>query len=298
MTVTEPASTLSLSTRSASAHASSCAPRGVGLGFRAALASEILASQPGAIDFIEIHPENYLERGGAFVRRMHEAAERWPVTLHGLTLGLASSQPYDREHVARLKRFVRETGARWYSDHLCMSALGNAHLHELLPLDRNATSLRHAVDRIRELQDALEVPVALENISYYAEPPGSEMPDTEFIAEVLDRADARLLFDVNNLYVNSQNHGFDPLDALAQIPLHRVVQIHVAGHMIRPDGLRVDTHAEPVCDGVFSLLEAVLRQIPDAPVLLERDGNYGALAPLLDELTALRAVAVRAVEAA
>lgn len=274
-------------------------PRGVGLGFRAALATEMLASDEGAISFIEIHPENYLERGGAFARRMREAAERWPVTLHGLTLGLAASAPHDRDHVARLRAFVRETGALWYSDHLCMSALGNAHLHELLPLDRTQQTLRHAVDRIRELQDALEVPVAIENISYYAEPPGSEMPDTEFVAEVLERADARLLFDVNNLYVNSCNHGFDPLDALRLIPLERVVQIHVAGHMIRPDGLRIDTHAEPVCDGVHELLQHVLRVIPEVPVLLERDGNYNVgLAPLLEELAVLRDIAARATAAA
>ncbi len=271
--------------------------RGVGLGFRAALAREMLDADADFIGFVEVHPENYVRRGGALVRLLNEAAERWPVTLHGLTLSLASPHRHDRAWLADVRALVEQLGARWYSDHMCVASFGNAHAHDLLPMPRTSLALRDAVDRIDELQDSLGVPVAIENISYYAEPPGSEYSDGGFVGEVLRRTGAKLLLDVNNIYVNARNFGTDARAWLDEVPLDHVCEIHVAGHMIRPDGFRIDTHAEPICDDVYDLVALVLGRLPHVPVLLERDGNYEGLAPLRAEIDRLAAIVAAATEA-
>lgn len=268
---------------------------GVGLGLRAAFADELIERRPAEVRWLEIHPENYVGRGGRFRRFLDRARDTWRVAAHGLTLNFGNPDDLDRAWLRDLRAFLDEVDAPWYSDHLCFGAVGNAHLHDLLPMPRERWAIELAVDRIRALQDALGRDVAIENVSAYQPEAQYGMPEVEFVLEVADRADAKLLLDVNNVYVNSRNHDFDARAWLAQVPAERVVQIHVAGHLLRRDGVIIDTHAEPVCDDVYVLVEETLRQLGSVPVLLERDGNYPQLDELLAEVRALDAIWQRAV---
>jgi uncharacterized protein (UPF0276 family) len=167
-------------------------------------------------------------------------------------------------------------------------------LHDLLPLPFTREAVGNSVARIREARDRLEIPIALENISYYADAGAGEMPEQEFLLEVLDRADCKLLLDVNNVWVNGHNHGFDPRAYIDRLPLERVVQIHVAGHMVRSDDLIIDTHGEAVRDEVFDLLEYTLQRSGAVPVLLERDQNFPPFEELVAEVKRLDAIYRRA----
>lgn len=254
------------------------------------IGAELIERAPDDVRWLELHPENYVGRGGRFRSLLERARERWSFAAHGLSLSLGNAEPHDLTYVRELRGFLEELGSPWYSDHLCFGAVDNAHLHDLLPVPRNAASAQVVVDRVRALQDGLGLPVAIENVSYYADSRLDAMGEVEFLAEVAERADAKLLLDVNNVWVNARNHGFDPVDYLRQVPLDRVVQLHVAGHEVRPDGLIIDTHSEPVCPGVFELLEWVVARTGPVPVLLERDGKFPPLDDLLDEVRALAKV--------
>jgi uncharacterized protein (UPF0276 family) len=263
--------------------------QGVGLGLRVAFGRALLDRAPDAVRWLEVHPENYIGRGGRFLAMLEEAAEQWSIVPHGLTSNFGSPDRFEQGWLAELRRFLDRIDAPWYSDHLCFCATGHAHLFDLLPLPRTAETIAVCVDRIHELQDALGRPVAIENVSAYL-PQESEMPEIEFLLEVVDRADALMLLDVNNVYVNACNHGFDPRHWLAQVPAERVAQLHVAGHLVRSDGLRIDTHGEPICDDVYGLLGEVLRRIGPRPVLLERDNNTPPLDELVTECERLQAL--------
>jgi uncharacterized protein (UPF0276 family) len=272
-------------------------PVGVGLGFRFELAAALFESAPeGGPAWVEIHPENYLGRGGVFARHLDRVLERWPVLTHGLTSCVGDPEPFDPAHLAQLRALLRRTGGRLHSEHLCFGSAGGLYAHDLLPLPFTDEAVATAVQRIRELREALEVEIAIENTSYYAHPGGAP-PRTElaFLLEVLERADAKLLLDVNNVFVNAVNHGFDAAAFLDAIPAERVAQIHVAGHLVRPDGLIVDTHAEPLRAEVLTLVERTVARVgPSVPILLERDGNFPPLPELFAELGALEALRVRA----
>lgn len=268
---------------------------GIGLGLRQAIAEALLAEESlPELRFIEVHPENYVQRGGRFASMLERAHARWPVLTHGLSLGFGAVEPAERAYVASLKRFLDSIAAPWHSEHLCFSSADGVMLHDLLPLPFNADAVRTAVQRIRELQDALERPIAVENISYYAHPGARELGELEFLLEVLERADARLLLDVNNVYVNSKNHGFDAQQFLQRLPFERVVQVHVAGHAQRPDGLIIDTHGAAIRDEVCALLEFALERIGPVPVLLERDQSFPAWAELAAEVRRLDVIYQRA----
>lgn len=263
---------------------------GVGLGLRWELAEDLFRERPASVRWLEIHPENYIERAGAFQAQLEEARTRWPIVTHGLTLCLGSPEPFERSYVAKLKALLRSLGATWHSEHLCWGGVDGAFLHDLLPLPQTTAAATMAAARIRELRDALEVDIALENVSAYAHPGARELDEIDFVVEVLERADAKMLLDVNNVFVNQSNHGIDANTYIDRVPASRVVQIHVAGHLVRPDGLVIDTHAEPVRAEVHALLERTLRRMPDVPVLLERDGNYPPFAELVREVEALARV--------
>lgn len=247
--------------------------------------------KPAAVRWLEIHPENYIRRGGRFRAVLEDAAETWSFTAHGLSLCFGSIEPAETEYVRSLRSLIERVGAPWYSDHLCFGGVDNAHLHDLLPIPREERTIEVVVRRIQELQDALGVDVAVENVSYYADSAHDRMSEVDFVNEVLHRADAKMLLDVNNVYVNSVNHGFDPAaDYIDQLPMDRVVQLHIAGHFVRDDGLIIDTHAEPICDGVYDLFAHTLGKTGHVPVLLERDGNYPPLGVLLEEVGRLDAI--------
>ena len=271
--------------------------RGVGLGFRAELSKELFARSKAddPIAWVEIHPENYIGRGGHFARHLEQALERWPVLTHGLTSCVGSVERFDPVYLAQVKSLLRKTGGAFHSEHLCFGATPGApalYSHDLLPLPFTEESITTSIARIGELRDALEIDIAIENTSYYAHPGGMPaMREIDFLLEVLERSDAKLLLDVNNIFVNSVNHAFDPIPFLDAIPIERVVQLHVAGHLVRTDGVIIDTHGEPVRSEVMDLVAHTLRRIgPDVPVLLERDGNFPPLAELDAELAALESL--------
>jgi uncharacterized protein (UPF0276 family) len=268
-------------------------PRGVGIGLRAGLAADLLEAPPPELGFVEVTPENYLGRGGRYPAFLRKAAERWPVVTHGISLSLGGSDPLDRAALAAMGRFLRDLGTPWHSDHLSFGSAG-AVLHELLPIPFTRDVARHVATRIEAAQDAIGLPLAVENITYYALAAHSEMDEADFVAEVVQRAGAGLLLDVNNVYVNAKNHGFDPRVMLAKMPLDRVVQIHVAGHDDSDEELLIDTHAEPVCEDVYALLEWVLERTPEVPVLLERDDNLPPWEELCAEISRLHGIVVAA----
>lgn len=270
---------------------------GIGLGFRIGIADAILTSELPELRWLEVHPENYVGRGGRFRHRLAQARERFALVTHGLTLGFGALQPPDPDYVAGLREFVHEIGTPFHSEHLCFSGVEGAQLHDLLPLPFTAEAAAHAAGRVIALRDALGLPVAIENVSYYADPAPPEMDEVSFLTEVATRADARLLLDVNNVWVNAHNHGFDARAYIDRVPLERVVQLHVAGHFTRPDGMIIDTHGEAIRDEVYELLDYTLRRTGPVPVLLERDQNYPPFQELADEVRRLHAIYTAAVGA-
>jgi uncharacterized protein len=268
---------------------------GVGIGLRWELAEELFREPPEIVRWLEIHPENYIGRAGFFEAHLEQARSIRPVVTHGLTLCLGSPDPFEREYVGQLKGLLRTLGSRWHSEHLCWGGVEGAYLHDLLPLPQTTAAAKMAAARIHELRDALEVDVALENVSTYGHPGARQLDEIDFVLDVLDRSGAKMLLDVNNVWVNANNHGIDARAYIDRIPRDRVVQIHVAGHFVRPDGLIIDTHAEPVTDGVKDLLAHALTRLGPVPVLLERDGNYPPFADLMTEVRSLSDIYDRSV---
>jgi len=265
-------------------------PLGIGIGFRMDLAAELLERAPDAVQWLELHPENYIRRGGRYRSRLAKARERWPLVTHGLTMSFGCPRPHEREYMDELRDFVREVGTPWHSDHACFGGAHGAFVHDLLPVPFTDEAVSTMVARVREAQDQLDVDVAVENVSYYAAQAEDPLLEIDFLVEVLERADARLMLDVNNVYVNSKNFGFDPKRWIDKVPTERVVQMHVAGHFVRQDGLRIDTHGEAICDDVYELLDYTLRRVGPVPVLLERDNNIPPLDVVLAEVEQLRAI--------
>jgi len=269
---------------------------GIGIGLRYDLAAELLERRPGTVSWVEVHPENYIERGGRYQEMLELARRDWPVVTHGLSTCLGAVEPFDPLYLQALSTFLSELEIPWHSEHLCLGTVDDRFFHDLLPLPFTEEAAALSSRRLIELRDAIGIPLALENVSYYA-PQGSDgLAEADFVVEVLERADAKLLLDVNNIYVNSRNFGFDPRAYIDKIPPERVVQIHVAGHHLREDGLRIDTHGEPVPSDVFQLLDYALRKVGAVPVLLERDNNIPPLDALLSEVDELWSIYRHATE--
>jgi uncharacterized protein (UPF0276 family) len=255
---------------------------GKGLGLRRPLLGALEAAWPAALDFMELAPENWFDIGGRSRRRLRALAERIPLIAHGLGLNLGGPAPLDEAWLRSLKAFLEEYGVRCFSEHLSYCA-DDGQLYELLPVPFTADAVRHVAARIRTVQDLLERRIALENISYYCAP-GAEMSELEFLNAVLAEADCDLLIDVNNIYVNSVNHGYDALEFLAGLPAERIAYAHIAGHCRKAPDLLIDTHGAPIVDPVWALLDAAYARCGVFPTLLERDFNLPPLAELLDEV--------------
>ncbi|MEZ4235365.1 MAG: DUF692 domain-containing protein [Myxococcota bacterium] len=262
-------------------------PTGVGIGLRNPHLTDLLATER-SLDFLEIIPENYVGRGGPDLRTLDACRERWPLLVHGVAMSIGGPDPFDDAYVEGLRALLRRIDAPFYTDHLCYSSYGGFQSHQLLPLPQSDQAVLHAARRIRELRDRLDLPVAVENVTTYANMPGSTMTAAAFVAAVAEEADCGLLLDVNNLYVNAKNLGTDLRTDLDVLPLHRVVQLHVAGHDVR-QGRWIDSHGAPVADEVAALVVEVIARVGDVPVLLERDLNLPPLAEVLDEADTLRA---------
>lgn len=264
--------------------------RGAGLGLRRELLDALSNADPGSsgIGFLEIAPENWMNVGGRLGRRFRALTERWPFVAHGLSLSLGGPAPLDEDFLRDVGRFLDTHGIRDYSEHLSWCADETGHLYDLLPIPFTDEAVEHVAARVRRAQDILGRRIALENASTYASP-GASMSELDFIRAVVERADCDLLLDVNNAFVNGVNHRFDPATFLDGLPLDRVRYLHVAGHYVEADDLRVDTHATEVIDPVWALLDRAYERTGPVPTLLERDFRIPPLAILQGELARIRA---------
>ena len=238
-------------------HPSSLAARdGVGLGLRWDFLEEVVNGPELPVDFFEVSPENYMRRGGYYPEQLERLQERYPLLTHGLTLSIGAVSEPDPSYLRQLRAEIERTNSPVHSDHLCFSSAGPRNLHELLPLKHSHENIARIAERARSMSDVLGVPFALENITYYVHPGKPELSELEFIERVLDQSGVGLLLDVNNVYVNSLNHGFDAQAFIAALDLRRVVEIHVAGHARRGVGQRrgmySGTSISLTRDGVFT----------------------------------------------
>jgi uncharacterized protein (UPF0276 family) len=258
---------------------------GVGVGFRPPHAQQVLGEHP-AMDWFEIISENFFAEGGPPRANVEALRDAYRVVPHGVSLSIGSTDPLDRAYLAKLKSLARRVGAPWCSDHFCWTGVGQIDVHDLLPLPYMGEAVDHVVDRVKAVQDFLEVPFALENASTYLAYRESTMPEWEFVAEVAERADCGLLFDVNNVFVSAKNHGFDPNTYVDAIPADRVVQIHLAGHTDKGTYL-LDTHSDHVRSEVWELYQRALRRIGATSTLIEWDQDI----PTWDVLAAEASIA-------
>jgi uncharacterized protein (UPF0276 family) len=244
---------------------------GVGVGLRSVHFAHILSHWP-AVDWFEAISENFMDTGGRPLHVLEQVAERYPVVLHGVSLGIGNTDPLDREYLRKLKELATRVRARWVSDHLCWTGVAGRNTHDLLPMPYTEQALRHTVARVREVSERLERPLVLENPSSYVEFAASSLPEWEFLARLAEEADCGLLLDVNNVYVSSFNHGFDPLAYLEAIPAERVVQYHLAGHTNKGTHI-IDTHSDHAIPEVWELYRRAWERSGPVATLYEWDEN-------------------------
>jgi len=256
---------------------------GSGLGLRRALLPALQAGVPENIDFFEVSPENWVGVGGALGKQFRGLTECHRFVAHGLALSLGGPAPLDTAFLLELKKFLDHHDFALYTEHLSFCG-DEGHLYDLYPIPFTAQAVKHVANRIRQTQELLERPIAVENASYYIQPPQAEMDELTFINAVLSEADCHLHLDVNNIYVNSVNHGYDPFEFLHGLPGERIVYGHVAGHDREPSGLIIDTHGQATIDPVWDLLAEAYRCFGIFPTLVERDSNIPPLAELLSEV--------------
>jgi len=264
---------------------------GFGLGLRVEHYEAVLGGSP-RVDWFEVLTENYLVPGGKPLDYLTRIRERFPVAMHGVSLSIGSTAPLDFEYLRQLKALAARVQPEWVSDHLCWTGVAGRNTHDLLPLPYTEEALEHVARRVRTVQEVLERRILLENVSSYVSFRDAPLTEWEFLAGIAARADCLILLDVNNIFVSSVNHEFDPLEYLNAIPPERVQQIHLAGHEDHGDYL-VDTHDHPVRDAVWELYAAALRRCGPVSTMIERDDHIPPLAELITELDAARELSAR-----
>jgi uncharacterized protein (UPF0276 family) len=242
---------------------------GIGIGLRVPHLAHILEKKP-VVSWFEIISENYMVEGGRPLAVLDQILEQYKVVQHGVSMYFGSVDPLNRRHLKRLKALVRRTKTPWLTDHLCWGSVDGCYTHDLLPMPYTFEAAKLTARKIRQAQDFLEVPIAVENVSSYAEFHASQMTEWEFLNEVVERADCGILLDVNNIYVSSRNHDFDPFDYLNAVPAGRVAQIHLAGHS-KFEKYILDTHDHPVIGPVWRLYAHAIERCGAVPTLLEWD---------------------------
>jgi uncharacterized protein (UPF0276 family) len=262
---------------------------GFGIGLRTPHFEDILAGE-AEVDWFEILSENFMATGGRPMTVLDRVSERYPIVMHGVSMSIGSTDPIDFDYLAQLKALAERTKARWVSDHLCWTGVSGRNSHDLLPVPYNEETLAHVVDRIRIVQDFMERPLFFENPSTYLEFADSTMSEWQFLTEMSGQADCGLLIDVNNIYVSSFNHGWDPYQYLAGIPGQRVAQYHLAGHTNFGTHI-IDSHSAPVTDAVWSLYREALQRFGARSTLLEWDADIPDLGVVVAEVDKARAVA-------
>jgi len=262
---------------------------GAGLGLKRELMSQLQTEQPSAIDFFEVAPENWIGIGGARAKQFAWFAERYPIVAHGLSLSLGGPDALDEVLLHRIKGFLDQFNIPLYTEHLAYSSAGG-HLYDLLPIPATEEAVKHVAKRIHRTQEILERRIAIENASYYVASPVSDMSEIDFIRAVLEEADCDLHLDVNNIYVNSINFGFDALEFLRQLPGESIAYVHTAGHLQEAPDLIIDNHGDAVIDPVWDLLDEAYKLFGVSPTLLERDINIPPLADLVVEVEHIAAL--------
>ncbi|HTU27491.1 MAG TPA: DUF692 domain-containing protein [Pirellulales bacterium] len=255
---------------------------GLGVGLRSVHYPHILQEQP-AVDWFEIIFENYMDSGGRPRYVLDQIAERYPIVMHGVSLSIGSTDPLNFDYLHKLKRLAAGVRARWVSDHLCWTGVLGKNTHDLLPVPLNEQTLAHVVERIRIVQDVLERPLVLENPSSYVTFAASTMSEWEFLGRMAHETDCGLLLDVNNVFVSSVNHDFDPVEYIRSVPHHRVVQCHLAGHTDCGTH-RIDTHDGAVIDAVWNLYRLAHQLTGGVSTLLEWDAKIPAFAEVHAEV--------------
>ena len=254
---------------------------GIGIGLRAPHYDHILSRKP-VVDWFEIISENFMIDGGRPLHILDQILEQYKVVQHGVSMYFGSAEKPDREHLRRLKQLVERTNTPWLSDHLCWGSVDGRYTHDLLPMPYTFEAARLTAQKIREVRDFLEVPIAVENVSSYAEYHVSEMTEWEFLNEVVERADCGILLDVNNINVSSRNHNFDPLTYINSVPADRVAQVHIAGHS-KFQKYILDTHDHPVIDPVWKLYDRAIQRAGRTATLLEWDDSIPSFKEVHDE---------------
>jgi len=256
---------------------------GAGLGLRREKLDEMLDSSLEPVDFMEVAPENWINVGGTFGKKFRQFTEKHDFLCHGLSLSIGSPAPLDESLVKDIGQFMQTHGVKHYSEHLTYCS-DDGHLYDLLPIPFTEEAVHYVAERIRRVQDILQQEISMENASYYTPAPGKEMEEIEFLNAVLSEADCGLLLDVNNIYVNSINHRYDPIHFLKQLPTERIRYAHIAGHYNEAEDLIVDTHGADIIDPVWDILDKAYEHFGVFPTLLERDFNIPAVSELLIEV--------------
>lgn len=259
---------------------------GYGLGLRSTYYQQILDQSP-KVDWFEVVSENFLVQGGKALYYLDAIAERYPLVMHGVSLSIGGPHALDPDYLMQLKQLAERVNPAWISDHLCWSR-GNAHqLHDLLPLPYTEESLYYVAGRVRQVQDVLQRPLVLENVSSYVRAASDEFTEWEFLEALSRLSDCELLLDINNVYVSSRNHGFDPWTFIQGLPAQSIRQLHLAGHSDYGDYV-IDTHDQPVSDPVWALYQRTLEHLGPVATLLERDDHFPPFDELLVELQKAR----------
>ncbi len=261
---------------------------GAGLGLRRSFLSQVVDTPPTNVDFYEVAPENWMTMGGRNGKQFRQMTERFDFVCHGLSLSIGSSDPLDEAFVASVRDFMNLHGIKIYSEHLSYCS-HNGHLYDLMPIPFTEDAVKHVASRIRQVQDILGEQMAIENVSYYAAP-GQEMEEIDFFNAVVSDADCLVHLDINNIYVNSINHGYDAEGFLRAIPAERIAYAHIAGHYVEAEDFLVDTHGADVIDPVWKLLGKAYEIFGVFPTLLERDFNIPPLAELLQEVDTIHQI--------
>ncbi|ACV26408.1 HvfB family MNIO-type RiPP peptide maturase [Kangiella koreensis] len=261
---------------------------GAGLGLRRDFLDEYEALDQSDVDFMEVAPENWIPYGGHLKEQFKRYADRFPFVIHGLSLSIGGPTPLDTDFVKQVAEFIKTYDIQCYSEHLSYCS-DDGHMYDLMPIPFTEEAVHYVVNRIKQVQDIIGQQIAMENVSYYAAP-GQEMSELEFLLAVLEEADCKLLLDVNNIYVNSINHQYDPEQFLQALPKHRIAYGHIAGHYDEADDLKVDTHGSDVKPEVWDLLDMAYEQFGVFPTLLERDFNIPKMSQLLKEVEQIKAL--------
>ncbi len=262
---------------------------GFGLGLRTDHYEQVLSEKP-PVDWFEVISENYMVDGGKPLHYLDRIREHYPMVMHGVSMSIGSTAPLNMDYLADLKNLIARVQPEWVSDHLCWTGVHGRNLHDLMPLPYTDETIAHVAGRVAQVQEFLGRQILLENVSSYVTYNASQMTEWEFLSAIAERADCLLLLDVNNIFVSSHNHSFDPVEYLDGVPGERIRQFHLAGHSYQNE-LIIDTHDHPICDPVWALYQQAVERFGRVSTMIERDANIPPLDELIAELDVARQLA-------